>query len=98
MPVMVVGVFAMAATMQRVWTVSGDVAISTAIPLSSPVPSTVTESLPYDTVQPMAASVSGNLRSPCTDAGERFSTVTLPPQIAAMARKYEAEDQSPSTV
>jgi hypothetical protein len=40
----------------------------------------------------MAARAFRNLRSPCTEPGARFSTVTLPPQIAAMARKYDAEE------
>ena len=92
MPVMVVGVFATAATMQRVWTVSGEVAMSNVIPSRSPDRSTVTESGDEVTVQPMTESASRNLRSPCTDSAFRLLTVTLPPQIAAIAKKYEAEE------
>ena len=89
---MVVGVCAIAATMQSVWTVSGEADMSKVIPRRSPLRSTVTACSPYITRHPIAASASRNLRSPCTDPGTRFSTVTLPPQIAAMAKKYDAEE------
>jgi hypothetical protein len=89
---MVVGVVAMAATMQSVWTVSGDEDMSTVIPQRSPVLSTVTALPEQVTVHPMDLSTSVNLRSPWTESGFRFLTVTLPPQTAANAKKYEADE------
>ena len=89
---MVVGVFAIAATMQSVWTVSGDEDISNVIPWRSLLLSTVTEFSEQVTVHPINRSASRNLRSPWTESGTRFFTVTLPPQTAAMAKKYEADE------
>ena len=93
MPVIVVGVPAIAATMQRVWTVSGEVAMSNVIPFRSPVRSTVTAFAGYVTRAPHCAErVEEPAGRPAPIPGARFFTVILPPQIAAMAKKYEADE------
>ena len=85
------GELATAATAQSVCTVSGEVVMSISIPVSGPSRSTVIL-FPFScTVQPIDSSAPTNRRSPWTDRGFKLPTRTRPPQIAAMAKKYEAE-------
>ena len=57
---------------------------------------TVTELPPTSTTAPIFFKKSSIILSPCKLSGFRLPTVTSPP-TAPSARKYEAEDQSPST-
>ena len=61
------------------------------------VPRTSIQSTPRSTTAPIAASVSAKRTSPWMLSRPTPSTRTGPPPIAPAARKYEAEDASPST-
>mmetsp|Transcript_48603 Transcript_48603/g.110309 ORF Transcript_48603/g.110309 Transcript_48603/m.110309 type:complete len:343 (-) Transcript_48603:417-1445(-) len=94
-----IGPSAKRATTARVIAASGMPPQSTSTPLSV-VPSgreTVIEFGPHSTVAPICSRTFAKATSPCTDSEPHPTTVTGPPVMAPAAKKYDADDASPST-
>src|SRR5215813_12780433 len=97
MPRSVVGPWAKSEATARVMAASGMVVRSASMPSRGPSPSTSMAAGSKRACAPMRASTSANRASPCRLSDPQPSTRTLPPVMAAPARKYEADDASPST-
>ena len=72
--------------------------IAVSRPSSDSTPRTSIQSSPIITLAPMRISASANPTSPWMLARPTPSTRTGPPPIAPAARKYDADDASPSTM